>query len=318
MVSRLVRIAVLLVGVMGLTAVARPVMAAPIKVVASFSILADMVREIGGDRVQVTTLVGANGDSHLYQPTPSDARALMTADLVVINGLGFESWFDRLRASTASKAPVVVATAGLAPKLLSAQFSPPRFSPTKSSPPTAAPDGAVDPHAWQTLANAPVYIGTITRGLCAAAPADAAFFEANAALYQQRLAALNQWVIAQFDAIPREQRRIITSHRAFGYFADAYGLDLIAPVGLSTEAEPSARAIAMLIRQMKATQVRAVFLENMMDPRLVERIAHDGGGVVGGTLYADALSGPDGPAASYEAMFRHNVATLTAALTAEP
>jgi zinc/manganese transport system substrate-binding protein len=288
----------LLSAIVALSAATAVSAAEPVRVVASFSILGDMVGEIGGDRVKVITLVGADGDAHVYQPTPADAKAMRTADLIVVNGLGFESWFDRLKAAAEASAPVVVASAGVRTQVMEEEGH----------------GRITDPHAWQDLANGRIYVANIANALAAVRPDDAALFRANAAAYAQRLADLEGWVRGELNSIPRSERKIITSHDAFGYFGHAYGLDLIAPVGLSTEAEPTAKGIAALIRQMKSRNVKAVFFENMVDPRLVEQIAHDGGGVVGGTLYADALSSPQGPAATYEAMFRHNVAALKRAL----
>ena len=288
-----------------MVAVAAPAAAAaePVKVVASFSILGDMVRQIGGDQVQITTLVGANGDAHVYQPTPADAKAVAEADLVVVNGLGFEGWFDRLIKSSGAKATVAVATEGVKPQKMEAEEN-------------HGHGMVTDPHAWQNLANGRLYVANIAKALAKVAPDRAATFQANGEAYAKRLADLDAWVKAELGGIPKAQRRIITSHDAFGYFGKAYGVELLAPVGISTEAEATPKDVAALIKQMKANKVRAVFIENMADPRLVQQIAKDGGGVVGGTLYADALSPADGPAGTYEAMFRHNVATLKAALGA--
>lgn len=280
---------------------AAPAMAAPpLKVVASFSILADMAREVGGDQVQVTALVGPDGDAHVYEPTPADARLVSRADLLVVNGLGYEGWFDRLFASAGGKAPVVVASTGIQPRTM------------------AEGEGRVtDPHAWQDLANGRRYVANIAAALARVAPDRAAVFDSNARDYDRRLAELDAWVRSELGRIPREQRRVITSHDAFGYFGQAYGVALLAAAGVSTEAEPTARGVAALIRQMKTEAVRVVFVENMSDPRLVRQIARDAGGLVGGELYADALSPPDGPAPTYEAMFRYNTTTLKTGLEAE-
>lgn len=277
--------------------------AAPVKVVASFSILADLIAQIGGKEVAITTLVGPDGDAHVYEPKPIDARALADADLVIFNGLGFEPWARKLVKASGHKEKIVEASAGIAPRAMEEEDRDHGHKHGKVK----------DPHAWQSLANGRTYVANIAAALAKAAPDRAGYFNANAAAYDQRLAELDDWVKAELARIPRSERKIITSHDAFGYFARAYGVDMLAPVGISTEAEASPKDIARLVRQMKAQNVRAVFVENMSDPRMVTQIARDADGVVGGTLYADALSSANGPAPTYEAMFRHNVGMLLAA-----
>ena len=266
---------------------------APLPVVASFSILGDFLREVGGDAVAVSVIVGPNSDAHVYEPTPADARKVSEARLVFVNGLGFEGWFDRLVAAADAKARVVVASAGIAPRKL---------------------DGEVDPHAWQDVANARRYVENIRDALKAADPGRAALYEARAAAYLATLEALDKEVAAAIAAIPSQRRRIVSTHDAFGYFAARYGLEFIAPQGVSTESEPSARDIARIIDAARREKVAAVFLENISDPRLAQRLAKESGVKLGGELYSDALSKPDGPAASYVAMMRHNVEELTKAL----
>ncbi|WP_237152845.1 metal ABC transporter substrate-binding protein [Oryzibacter oryziterrae] len=271
--------------------------ASPLPVVASFSILGDMVQRIGGDRVAVTTLVGPDGDAHVYEPTPDDVRNLTAAKLLVVNGLGFEGWMDRLVGSAGYKGAVTVASTGVAPR-------------------TLTEDGVVgdDPHAWQSLANGMLYVHNIEAGLIAADPEGKATYEANAESYEAELAALEGDVKTAVAAIPPERRKIITSHDAFGYFGAAYGLQFIAPEGVSTETEATAADVARIITQIKAEAIPAVFMENIADPRLVQQIAAETNATIGGTLYSDALSKADGPAATYVAMFRNNIAKLTAAL----
>jgi zinc/manganese transport system substrate-binding protein len=306
MLSRLALLSALLIAVCG------PALAEPLKVVASFSILGDMVRQIGGDQVEVTTLVGPSGDAHVYQPTPSDAKAVAEADLIVVNGLGFEGWFDRLFKTAGGKARVVVASTGVKPLTMEDEDHP-------KSPHGHGHDhdheGAADPHAWQSLVNGRMYATTIGAALAQVSPDRAEQFQTAAAAYAQRLGVLESWVLRELSAIPKSERKVITSHDAFGYFGKTYGIEFVAPVGISTEAEPTAKDVAALIRQMKANKIRAVFIEAMTDPRLIQQIAKDGRSTVGGSLYSDSLSGADGPAATYEAMFRHNVGALKAALT---
>jgi zinc/manganese transport system substrate-binding protein len=267
-----------------------------LKVVASFSILADLVANVGGERIDLATLVGPDGDAHVYTPTPADAQRVGAAKLVVVNGLGFEGWIGRLAKASGSKAAVVEAATGAAA--------------LKES----GAEHAVDPHAWQDVANAKIYVANIREALIGADPAGRAVYEANAAAYLAELDALEREVVATIARIPAERRRAITSHEAFGYFERAYGIDFVAPQGVSTDAEASAKDVARIIRQIRKEAIPAVFVETISDPRLARRIAEETGARIGERLYSDALSGPDGPAATYIAMMRHNIRALAAAL----
>jgi zinc/manganese transport system substrate-binding protein len=264
-----------------------------LKVVASFSILADFVRNVGGEKVNVTALVGPNSDVHVYTPAPSDAKTVADAKLVVINGLGLEGWLPRLLQSSGSKATIVVATKGIQPLKLGSE---------------------ADPHAWQSVANAKVYVANIRDGLVAADPADAEAFKGNAVRYLAELDALEAEVKDAIAKIPPERRKLITTHEAFGYLASAYGITFIAPSGVSTETEPSARDIARIIDQVKAEKIPAVFLENISDDRLIGRIAAETGAKVGGILFSDSLTDEKGLAPTYIALVRHNIKALTSAL----
>ena len=264
-----------------------------LNVVASFSILGDLVKNVGGDRVDVATLVGPNGDVHVYAPAPSDAKKNADARLLVMNGLGLEGWLPRLVQSAGSKATIVTASNGIAPLQLGSD---------------------ADPHAWQSVPNVRIYVANIRDALIAADPADAAVFRANADRYLKELDALDAEVRAAIAKIPPERRKVITTHNAFGYFAAAYGVSFVAPVGVSTESEPSARDIATLILQIKAAKIPAVFLENLSDDRLIRRIAAETGAKAGGTLYSDSLTDEKGPAPTYIALVRHNIKALTSAL----
>jgi zinc/manganese transport system substrate-binding protein len=281
----------------------------PLQVVASFSILGDLVARVGGDRVAVTTLVGPDGDAHVYQPTPADARALAAADLVVVNGLGFEGWIDRLVAASGYRGPIVVASRGIEP-LPSGDGHGHGHGHGHRGQAAHQPD----PHAWQDVRNVIAYVATIAAALEAADPAGADAYRAAAATFTEELAALDAEIRGSLAAIPRERRRLITSHDAFTYFAHAYDVEFLAASGVSTEAEASAADVARLIRQIRKEAVRAIFVENVSDPRLIEQIARETGAKIGGTLYSDALSGPEGPAASYVAMMRHNATAIAGAL----
>jgi len=264
-----------------------------LNVVASFSILGDFVRNVGGERVSVTTLVGPDGDVHVYTPAPADAKKIADARLVIINGLGLEGWLPRLVQSAGSKATIVAASNGIAPL-------------------KAGSDA--DPHAWQSVANAKIYVANIRDALAAADPAGAAIYRADAERYLLKLDALDREVREAIAQIPPTHRKVISTHDAFGYFAAAYGVDFIAPLGVSTESEPSARDIAGIITQIRTAKIPAVFLENISDPRLIQRIAAETGAKVGGTLYSDSLTGEKGDAPTYIDMVRHNIRALTSAL----
>ncbi len=274
-----------------------------IKVVASFSILADLVRNVGGDRVAVTVLVGRNNDSHAFEPSPADSRRVADASLVVVNGLGFEGWLDRLVRAAGGKVPVVVASTGVRPRAGAADET--RFG---------RDHAGVDPHAWQSVDNVRRYVANIRDALIKVDPAGTGTYAANAGAYLEKLDALDEEIRRTLAKIPADRRRVITSHDAFGYFADAYAIAFLAPEGLSTEAEPSARAVARIIGQIESARIGALFLENVVDPRLLQQIARETGARIGGTLYSDALTGSDGPAPTYLDMMRHNVRTLAAAL----
>jgi zinc/manganese transport system substrate-binding protein len=285
------------------------------KVVASFSILGDLVQKVGGDRVEVLTLVGPDGDAHVFQPSPSDARNVAEARLVVVNGLGFEGWIDRLVKASGYSGPVATASAGVAPREMEEEEHGAHGHQKPGEHAGAHEHGEIDPHAWQSVANAKIYVRNIRDALIAADPDGRAAYEANAAAYTLTLDALEAEVKAAVARIPAGGRRLITTHDAFGYFGAAYGLEFLAAQGVSTDAEASAKDIAELIRQIRKEKVRAVFLENVTDRRLMQRIAKESRAKIGGTLYSDALSPPDGPAATYLDMMRHNIREIGAALT---
>jgi len=275
-------------------AIVAPVHAqAPLRVVVSFSILGDFVKNVGGDRVVVTTLVGPDGDVHVYEPTPADARKVAEARLLVVNGFGLEGWLPRLLQAAGSKATIVTATSGIVPLRLGSD---------------------ADPHAWQSVVNAQTYVANIREGLVAADPEQAEVFRAHAQAYLAKLAALDGEVRQAMAQIPEERRQVISTHDAFGYFAAAYGVRFVAPIGVSTESDASARDVARIITQVKASKNPAVFLERIGDPRLIQRISAETGAKVGGTLYSDSLTDEKGDSPTYIDMVRHNIRTLTSAL----
>jgi zinc/manganese transport system substrate-binding protein len=281
---------------------------AKLPVVATFSILGDIVGNVGGDRVVVKSLVGPNGDAHVYSPSPADAKTLADARVIITNGLGFEGWLARLIKSSNTKAPNVVAAKGIKSRKLAGKDS------HGHGHKHGHDHGGGDPHAWQSVGNVKTYVANIRDGLIAADPAGKAAYEANAAAYLAKLDALESEVREAVSKIPPERRKIITTHDAFGYFKDAYGVDFIAPQGVSTDSEASARDVARIITQIRKQKIPAVFMENISDTRLLTRIASETGAKVGGTLYSDALTDEKGPAPTYIDLIRHNIRTLSAAL----
>ena len=292
------RRALLIALMAGAATALRPAYASDkVDVVATFSILADFVRNVGGDRVEGTALVGPGADAHVYTPSPSDAKKIAAAKLVVVNGLGLEGWLPRLVKSSGGTATTLVASTGITPLR-----------------PGGGHHAEADPHAWQSVANAKIYVGNIRDALMTADPDGAATYRSNAEQYLARLDALDREVREAVAQIPPERRKVISSHEAFGYFAAAYGIAFVAPQGVSTESEPSARDLATIIRQIRKENIPAVFLENISDPRLVERIAAETGARIGGTLYSDSLTGEKGDAPTYIDMVRHNIRAVSSAL----
>jgi zinc/manganese transport system substrate-binding protein len=267
------------------------------KVVATFTIIGDLVQAVGGDAVTVTTLVGPDGDAHVFEPRPSDLAAVAEADLVVSNGLGMEPWLERLIESAGYQGKLLVASEGVVPL---------PFKEEADSSGTM-PD---DPHAFQDLSNGRLYVKNIAAALATLTPKDAASIAARAAQLDSEMAAMDAELKAKLGALPAANRRILTSHDAFHYFAKAYGLDIQSIQGVSTDSEPSAADLAEIARQAKAGQVKAIFLENMSSPQLAQTISSESGVPVGGELVADALTKPDGPAPHYLDMFRYNLAEL--------
>ncbi len=325
----------------------------PIPVVATFSILGDMVERIGGKHVAVTTLVGPDGDTHVYKPTPADARAVSEAQVLIVNGLEFEGWLDRLIDASDFDGLRVVATEGIEPIAFEdvedhheggdhakrdhgdgkddyGKDDPGQVHGKKHAEANNRDDhadekqddhhdghdhGAFDPHAWQSLKNAVTYVDNITAALSKAEPAIASTFYGNRAAYVAEIEALDADIREIVASLPTDRRTIVTSHDAFQYFGRDYGLTFLAPQGLSTESEASALDVARLIEQMRDEGISAVFIESIMDSRLLEQIANETGATFGGTLYPGALSGPGGPAPTYLDMMRHNATTLAQSLS---
>ncbi|MEN3032799.1 metal ABC transporter substrate-binding protein [Chromobacterium amazonense] len=275
---------------------------AKLPVVASFSIIADMTREIGGDRVEVVSLVGPDQDAHVFQPSPADIKKVSAAKVLVVNGLGLEGWMTRLDKAANFRGVTVVASKGIKT----------RQAPEEEH---AESDhdhdhGDVDPHAWHDPARVQTYIRNISAGLIQADPAGKAEYQRRASEYAAKVQALDAWAKQQFASVPAAKRKMLTSHDAFGYLGEHYQLQVLAIQGVSTEAEASAKGVAQLTRQVRNERVKAVFMENMTDARLLKQLYTEAKVQIGGKLYADALSGPKGPAASYLQLMRYNVETI--------
>ncbi|MDB6102235.1 MAG: periplasmic solute binding protein [Gammaproteobacteria bacterium] len=261
----------------------------PLRVVASFTVLSDLTHEIGADLVTVQSLVGPDGDAHVYQPTPTDVRAVGSARIVVLNGLGFEGWMSRLLDSAQFHGVLVIATDGLVPR---------------------SAGGHPDPHAWQDPRNVQIYVTNIGNALLHSLPAHGDQLKARMEQYIERLNQLDHTLKKQFGEIPAARRRVITTHDAFGYFGAAYGVQFLSVQGWTTEAEPSAAAVGRLVQQARSHGTEAVFLENIADPRMIRQLARDTGLTVGGRLHSDALAPAGQPAATYIGMIRANADAL--------
>ena len=296
----------------------------PLPVVASFSILQDLTRQVGGNLVTVSALVGPDGDAHVFEPTPQQARQLLQAKVLVANGLGFEGWLPRLKKASGFKGQEIVASQGIAVRTLpNSQGHNHGAGADKAGHDHGHGHhhghnhGPQDPHAWQDVRNAIVYVRNIAQGLAKADPANAAQYDQQARQYIARLTALDASLRQRFAALPAERRSVVSTHDAFGYFAQAYGLRFVPVRGLSTESEPSARDMAALVKQVREERIGAIFVENISDPRLLEQLARETGAAIGGRLYSDALSPAGGPAATYIDMVEANASSLLKALKAE-
>ena len=288
-------------ALLSLAALPFPAAAQPKPVaVASFSILADLLREVAGERMDLRVIAGPDVDAHHFQTRPSHAEAVRSAQIVVRNGAGFDGWFNRLLSSTGFRGVTVTATEGIALR--------------RAAPTPGHNHGSQDPHAWQDVRLAIAYVRNIEAGLIRADAAGEAQYRSRANAFVARLEALDGWVRAEISRVPEPRRVIVTSHDAFAYFGAAYGVRFRAPQGVATNAEPSAQQVAGLIRQIRAENITAVFIENMANPATLRRLAEEAGVRIRGRLYADALSGPDGPAATYEAMVRHNLGLMVPAM----
>lgn len=269
-------------------------MAKTVNAVASFTVLADIVKQVGGEHVQVKSLVGPDGDPHTFEPTPQDSQALAQADVVFVSGLGLEGWMDRLVSASGYKGEPVVASRGVSTRSMEEEGK-----------------TVTDPHAWNSMRNGVIYATNVMNALIKADPQDGDAIRRSGENYIQQLQAQDRWAETTFAAIPAAKRKVLTSHDAFGYFGQRYGVTFLAPVGFSTEAEASASEVGGLIKQLQAEHIHSYFIENQTDPRLVKQIASATGAQPGGELYPEALSQPSGPAPTYIAAFRHNVEAMT-------
>ena len=314
------------IAVMALTQMAQA--DEPMPVVATFSILGDMVERIGGEHISLTTLVGPDGDAHVYQPTPKDARSVSEAEVMFINGLEFEGWLERLAEAASFDGTLVTATKGIDAIAFDDHKDHDDHDDHKDHDDHdehkdhddhddhhGHNHGAFDPHAWQSLDHAVTYVDNITAALATADPENAADYYSNRADYIAQIESLSKELAVMMSSIPENKRTVVTPHDAFGYFSQTYDINFVAPQGLSTDSEISASDVAELIEQIREEGISAVFIESITDNRMIEQIANETGAVVGGTLYSDALSEKDGPASTYLKMFRHNAVTISSVLS---
>lgn len=284
--------------------------AGEVKAVATFSILGDLVRQVGGERVALTVLVGPGGDSHVFQPTPAQARSVGQAQLLFSNGLGYETWVRRLIQAAQFKGRHVVASQGV--KTIAAQNGHDHGHSHGHA------HDEVDPHAWQDVSRVQRYVQNIAQALCAADAPACDTYRRNADAYGTQLAELDREIKAAWATVPVAQRKVITSHDAFAYYGQAYGVQFLAAQGATTGAGASVQGVARLVRQIKAEGIRALFVESIADPRLIEQIGRETGVKPAGTLFSDSLTTPDGAAPNYIALMRHNTQALVRAVTAIP
>lgn len=295
----------------------------PLNVVASFSILADIAKNVGQENIAISTLVGPNSDAHTYEPKPNDAVAITKADVVLVNGLGFEGFMTRMLKNSDSKAAIVTVSEGI--ERLKAEEDEDAHADGQDAHDhdhdhnhdhdhAGHQHGEWDPHAWNAVPNAIIYTQNIATAFCQADKAHCTSYQKNAQAYIKQLNQLEETIQSTIKSIPENRRTLITSHDAFNYFAHHYGMTFLAPVGLSTDAEASAADVAHLIEQIKKDKASALFVENISNPRLIEQISAETGVKIGGELYSDALSEPDGVANSYITLMQHNIATIQAAI----
>lgn len=279
--------------------------AQPLEVVATYSILGDFVDAVGGELIDLHVLIGPDGDSHEYEPVPGDGVALAEAAVVFENGLEFEPWLDSLFEASGSRAVRVVVTDSTEPL-------PAREHEEEGD----EEHGEFDPHVWHSVPNAVVMVENVRAGLVAADPANADVYTANAAAYTSELQALDAYIRERVATLPEARRKLVTSHDTFGYFAQAYGFEIVGAVlPVSTEnADPGAGEIAALIEQVRTSGVPAIFAENVTNPGLLEQVAESAGVSVAPPLYTDALGAVGTSGETYLSLERYNVDTIVAAL----
>jgi zinc/manganese transport system substrate-binding protein len=284
-----------------------------VRAVASFSLLGDVARRVGGPRVQVDVLVGPGADAHVFQPSPAHARLVAQAQVIWMNGLGFEGWMPRLLKAANARVQPTVVSQGIEP-LKAPTHNHDHHGHAAGGKAHGHSHGEIDPHAWQQVTNVMAYADRIAQSLCGVDPEGCDGYRANAQAYRQELQALDDAIKAAWAPIPPAQRKVITHHDAFGYYAKAYGVTFLSPQGVSTDSEASAKGVARLVRQIRSEGVRALFVENIADPRLIQQIARETGLQPSGELFSDSLSPPNGPAPTYVELMRFNTRALTQAI----
>ncbi|SNT69854.1 metal ABC transporter solute-binding protein, Zn/Mn family [Psychrobacter sp. LV10R520-6] len=271
-------------------------LAQTIPVVVSFTILGDVVKNVGGDHVSVKSLVPPDGDPHSYSPTPQDSKALKSAAVSFVSGEDLETWFKRLARASGGIDPVVVSDGIKTHSLYEHGQT------------------MIDPHVWNSVPNIVVWVANIEEALIKADPANAADFRANAKRYNAQLKKTDGWIRHELKSIPRDRRKVLTDHDVFGYYGREYGVTFLAPVGLSTANEPPAKKVARVIDQMKKEKIHTYFIANSSSSQLVKQIAYATGAKSGGVLYPESLSEANGPASTYIDMMRYNTRLIVNAI----
>lgn len=314
------RFAMLVLSLLLLLGISPAAAQSSLQVIATFSILGDIVQNVAGDAVTLTVLVPADSDAHSFEPSPSDAAALASADIIFEIGVEFETWLDALYAAAGTQAGRIVVTTGI--ELLPFEEHHDDDHADATPDPMATPDdhaddhGEFDPHVWQDPLSVIVIVENVRDALIAADPANTALYKANALRYIDELRTLHDDITAQVDTLPADARKLVTTHDTFGYFAARYGFEIVGTIlGITSVNDPSAADVAALVDAIRSTGIRTIFVENVTNVELVALIAQEAGVTIAPALYTDALGAPGTPGETYLDMMRYNVATIVTALS---
>jgi ABC-type Zn uptake system ZnuABC Zn-binding protein ZnuA len=278
------------------------------RVLAAETFLADISQNVAGNRLKVDALLPIGVDPHSYEPAPGDVTKVAQSDVLIVNGAGVETFLDKLLQNAGGRRDVITASAGLTSRTAREGEAVELGG--------APADPAGDPHFWLDPTKVIKYVENIRDGLSKADPGGASTYAANAAGYIKQLQDLDGWISQQVQAIPQDQRLLVTNHESLGYFADRYGFQVIGTVipSVSTEASPSAQELARLVDRIKATHAKAIFLETGTNPQLAQQVAQDTGAKVVTEIYTHSTTDPNGPAPNYIAMMKHDTMAIVNAL----